>query len=91
MRKLTLLVVMLGMSLMMLVVAAPTMAQDAKDQKAQAKAQKAQAKAQKAQAKMQQTPSTGGIPIDASLLGLGAGALVVSSGLLVRKITRYSP
>jgi hypothetical protein len=85
MRKLTLLVVMLGMALMMLVVTAPAMAQDAKAQKAQAKAQKAQAKAQKAQAKM---PPTGGIPIDASLLGLGAGALVVSSGLLVRRMTR---
>ena len=83
-RKWTLLVVMLGMVLMMLVVAAPAMAQDAKAQKAQAKAQKAQAKAQKAQ----QMPSTGGIPIDASLLGLGAGTLVVSSGLLARRMTK---
>jgi hypothetical protein len=88
MRKLTLLAVMLGMTLMMLVVAAPAMAQDAKAQKDQAKAQKAQAKAQKDQAKMQKTPLTGGVPIDASLLGLGAGALLVSSGLLVHRVLR---
>jgi LPXTG-motif cell wall-anchored protein len=45
----------------------------------------AQAKAGAAQAKT--LPATGGLDI-ASLLGLGAGALLVSGGLLVRKIIR---
>jgi LPXTG-motif cell wall-anchored protein len=45
----------------------------------------AQAKAGAAQAKA--LPATGGLDI-ASLLGLGAGALLVSGGLLVRKIIR---
>jgi LPXTG-motif cell wall-anchored protein len=39
---------------------------------------------------MKEMPKTGGVPINASLLGLGAGALLVGGGLLVRKVTRYA-
>lgn len=34
------------------------------------------------------TPETGGILVDASLLAVGAGAVLVGSGLVVRKIVR---
>jgi Na+-driven multidrug efflux pump len=34
------------------------------------------------------TPETGGTLVDASILGLGAGALLVGSGLVVRRIVR---
>ena len=38
--------------------------------------------------KMKEMPKTGGVPINASLLGLGAGVMLVGGGLLVRKVTR---
>src|ERR671932_30008 len=50
--------------------------------KAEAKAGKAEAKAGGAEAKA--LPKTGGVAGMASLLGLGAGALLVAGGLLVR-------
>ncbi|MCA1715972.1 MAG: LPXTG cell wall anchor domain-containing protein [Actinobacteria bacterium] len=89
MKKLMLLVAMLAMALM--VAAAPAMAQNDKAAKQAQKAAKAEAKAAKAAQKgdkMKEMPKTGGVPINASLLGLGAGALLVGGGLLVRKVTR---
>jgi LPXTG-motif cell wall-anchored protein len=61
--------------------------------KAEAKAGKAEAKAPeakagKAEAKAGELPKTGGIAGTASLLGLGAGALLVAGGLLARRIIR---
>ena len=88
MKKLKLLVAMLAMVLML---AAPAMAQDDKAAKQAQKAAKAEAKAAKAaqkDAKMKELPKSGGVPINASLLGLGAGALLVGGGLLVRKVAR---
>jgi hypothetical protein len=88
MKKLMLLVAMLAMVLML---AAPAMAQDDKAAKQAQKAAKAEAKAAKAaqkDAKMKELPKSGGVPINASLLGLGAGALLVGGGLLVRKVAR---
>lgn len=84
MKKLMLLVAMLAM-VVMLVAAAPAMAQDAKAGKAQAKAAKAEAKNKD---KMKEMPKTGGAPINAALLGLSGGALLVGGGLLVRRVTR---
>ena len=57
--------------------------------KAEAKAGKAEAKAEapKAEAKAE-LPKTGGVAGTASLLGLGAGALLVAGGLLARRIIR---
>ena len=57
--------------------------------KAEAKAGKAEAKAEapKAEAKAE-LPKTGGVAGTASLLGLGAGALLVAGGLFVRRIIR---
>lgn len=89
MKKLMLLVAMLAMVL--IAAAAPTMAQDDKAakqaQKAAKQAQKA-AKAAQPSDKIREMPKTGGVPINASLLGLGAGALLVGGGLLVRRVTR---
>lgn len=88
MKKLMLLVAMLAMVLML---AAPAMAQDDKAAKQAQKAAKAEAKAAKAaqkDAKMKELPKSGGVPINVSLLGLGAGALLVGGGLLVRKVAR---
>ena len=88
MKKLMLLVAMLAMVLML---AAPAMAQDDKAAKQAQKAAKAEAKAAKAAQKgdkMKELPKSGGGPINASLLGLGAGALLVGGGLLVRKVAR---
>ncbi|HEX8260439.1 MAG TPA: LPXTG cell wall anchor domain-containing protein [Rubrobacteraceae bacterium] len=96
MKKLMLLVAMLAMVL--IAAAAPTMAQDDKAAKQAQKAAKQAQKAAKAEAKaakaaqpsdkMKEMPKTGGVPINASLLGLGAGALLVGGGLLVRRVTR---
>jgi LPXTG-motif cell wall-anchored protein len=96
MKKLMLLVAMLAMVL--IAAAAPTMAQDDKAAKQAQKAAKQAQKAAKADAKaakaaqpsdkMKEMPKTGGVPINASLLGLGAGALLVGGGLLVRRVTR---
>ena len=67
--------------------------EEAKAQKAEVKAQKAEAKAQKAEAKAQKAgekkalPKTGGSGA-ASLFALGAGALLVASGLLARRLAR---
>jgi LPXTG-motif cell wall-anchored protein len=96
MKKLMLLVAMLAMVL--IAAAAPTMAQDDKAAKQAQKAAKQAQKAAKAEAKaakaaqpsdkIKEMPKTGGVPINASLLGLGAGALLVGGGLLVRRVTR---
>ena len=76
MKKLMLLLAMLALALML---AAPTaMAQEKGKNKDKAGKKE----------KMKEMPKTGGIPVDASVLGLGAGALLVGGGLLVRKVTR---
>ncbi len=51
--------------------------------KAEAKAGKAEAKAE---AKAKELPKTGGVAGAASLVGLGAGALLVAGGLIARRI-----
>ncbi len=63
---------------------------EAKAGKAEAKAEagKAEAKAGKAEAKAKELPKTGGVAGAASLLGLGAGALLVAGGLIARRIIR---
>jgi LPXTG-motif cell wall-anchored protein len=53
--------------------------------KAEAKAGKAEAKAE---AKAKELPKTGGVAGAASLVGLGAGALLVAGGLIARRIIR---
>ena len=55
--------------------------------KAEAKAGKAEAKAE-AKAKPKELPPTGGVAGVASLVGLGAGALLVAGGLIARRIIR---
>ena len=101
MRKLILLLAMLAMVVVMTSVATPAMAQDPKAEKQAAKAAKAErkavraqkqaAKAEKVGAKNQmkeQLPKSGGVPVNPVLLGLGASAMLVGGGLLVRRVTR---
>ena len=73
MRRLILVVAMLMMVVM--IAAAPALAQEKGKGKGKGKKDKA-------------TPETGGTLVDASILGLGAGALLVGSGLVVRRIVR---
>jgi len=89
MKRLTLLAAMLAI-VVMTAMAAPAMAQDNKAARQAQKAAKVEAKAAKAgeKNKMQEMPKTGGVAVDASLLGLGAGALLVGGGLVVRRVTR---
>jgi LPXTG-motif cell wall-anchored protein len=61
---------------------------EAKAGKAEAKAAPAEAKAGKAEAKAKELPKTGGGAGSASLLALGAGALLVGGGLIARRFTR---
>ncbi len=74
--------------------AAGTKGEAAKAGKAEAKAEapKAEAKAGKAEAKAEakakELPKTGGVAGVASLVGLGAGALLVAGGLIARRIIR---
>jgi LPXTG-motif cell wall-anchored protein len=74
--------------------AAPKGKAEAKAGKAEAKAEapKAEAKAGKAEAKAEakakELPKTGGVAGAASLVGLGAGALLVAGGLIARRIIR---
>ena len=91
MRKLILLLAMLAMVVVVTSVAAPAMAQDPKAEKQAAKAEKQAAKAEKqagAKDQMKEMPKTGGVPVNAALLGLGACAMLVGGGLLVRRVTR---
>jgi hypothetical protein len=88
MRKLILLLAMLAMVVVVTSVAAPAMAQDPKaERKAARQAAKAEKQAAKAQ-KAGQLPKSGGIPVNTALLGLGASAMLVGGGLLVRRVTR---
>ena len=67
--------------------AAPPPPPKAEAPKAEAKAGKAEAKAE-AKAKPKELPPTGGVAGVASLVGLGAGALLVAGGLIARRIIR---
>ena len=81
--------------------AAPAKAAPPPPPKAEAKAGKAEAKAEapkaeakagkaeaKAEAKAKELPKTGGVAGAASVVGLGAGALLVAGGLIARRIIR---
>jgi LPXTG-motif cell wall-anchored protein len=74
-KKLMLMLAMLAMVLMM-VFAPLTMAQEEKKGK------------DKNKDKMKEMPKTGGVPFNTAVLGLGAGAMLVGGGLLVRRVTR---
>ncbi len=67
---------------------APAPAQAKVNPEAKAEPGKAEAKAGKAEAKAAALPKTGGIAGVTSLLGLGAGALLVAGGLIARRIVR---
>jgi LPXTG-motif cell wall-anchored protein len=92
MKKLMLLIAMLTMVVVLASVAGPAMAQDPKaGRKAARQAAKAERKAAKAalpSAKMKEMPKTGGVPFNTALLGLGASAMLVGGGLVVRRVTR---
>jgi LPXTG-motif cell wall-anchored protein len=85
-------VAMLAMVVVLISVAAPAMAQDPKAERKAArqaaKAEKAAAKAAQPSEKMKEMPKTGGVPVNTALLGLGASAMLIGGGLLVRRVTR---
>jgi nitrate reductase cytochrome c-type subunit len=81
MKKLVLLVAMLAVVVTMAAVAAPVMGQEMK-------MEEKKGKDKEKKDKMKEMPKTGGIPVNTAVLGLGAGALLVGGGLLVRKVTR---
>ncbi len=83
-----LLVAMLAVVVTMAAVAAPAMGQEMKMEEKKGKDKEKKGKDKEKKDKMKEMPKTGGIPVDASVLGLGAGALLVGGGLLVRKVTR---
>jgi LPXTG-motif cell wall-anchored protein len=92
MKKLTLLVAMLAM---VLLVAAPAMAAQEKmdekmkmEEKDKDKDKMKDKKEDDKGKKKDEMPKTGGAPINAALLGLGAATLLVGGGLMVRKVTR---
>ena len=68
--------------------AGPAMAQDPKAERKAARQAARQAEKAQNPGAQKQLPKSGGIPIDASLLGLGAGALLVGGGLVVRRAVR---
>jgi LPXTG-motif cell wall-anchored protein len=61
---------------------------EAKAGKAEAKAPEAKAGKAEAKAEAKELPKTGGVAGTASLLGLGAGTLLVTGGLLACRIIR---
>ena len=61
---------------------------EAKAGKAEAKAGEAKAEAKAGKAEAKALPKTGGVAGVTSLLGLGAGALLVAGGLIARRIIR---
>ena len=92
MRRIMVVLMIAAVVVAIVATAGPAMAQDPKaERKAERKAARQAAKqAQKAQnpGAQKQLPKSGGIPIDPSLLGLGAGALLVGGGLVVRRAVR---
>ena len=81
-------ILLLAMVVVVTSVATPAMAQDPK---AERKAERKAARQAKAEAKNQmkeQLPKSGGVPVNPALLGLGASAMLVGGGLLVRRVTR---
>jgi LPXTG-motif cell wall-anchored protein len=68
--------------------AGPKAEAKAPEAKAEAKAPEAKAGKAEAKAEAKELPKTGGVAGTASLLGLGAGALLVAGGLLARRIIR---
>ena len=86
MRKLILL---LAMVVVVSSVATPAMAQDPKaERKAERKAARQAAKAEAKNQMKQHLPKSGGVPVNPALLGLGASAMLVGGGLLVRRVAR---
>ena len=68
----------------MTVAVAPAMAQEEKKKEEEKKEEKKEKKEEK----KEEMPKTGGLPINASLLGLGAGVLLVGGGLVAIRANR---
>ena len=67
----------------MTVAVSPAMAQEEKKKEEEKKEEK-----KKEEKKKEEMPKTGGLPINASLLGLGAGVLLVGGGLVAIRANR---
>jgi hypothetical protein len=69
----------------MMVAVAPAMAQDEKKEDTKTEEKKEDKGKMKEEKDL---PKSGGLPIDASLLGLGAGVLLVGGGLVAIRVAR---
>ncbi|MBA4115949.1 MAG: hypothetical protein H0X71_05825 [Rubrobacter sp.] len=74
----------------MTVAVAPAMAQEEKKKEEEKKEEKKDKMEEKKDEKKDEKdlPKSGGLPVSASLLGLGAGALLVGGGLVALRTTR---
>ncbi len=103
MKRIALVLSVAAVVAMLMVVAAPAIAQDPKEEKKDAEAvqqdpkadpkakeeEKKEAKKAEEEKKKEDLPKSGGISgTDAALLGLGATALLIVGGLLVRRVVQ---
>ncbi len=74
----------------MTVAVAPAMAQEEKKKEEEKKEEKKDKMEEKKDEKKDEKdlPKSGGLPVSASILGLGAGALLVGGGLVALRATR---
>ncbi len=73
----------------MTVVAVPAMAQGTKEEtKTEEKSKEKEKGKEEEKDKMKDLPQSGGVSIDAALLGLTAGTLLVGGGLVARRVIR---
>jgi len=73
----------------MMVAAAPAFAQDEKKKEEEKKEEEKKDEKKKDEKKEEKDlPKSGGLPIDPSLLGIGAGALLVGGGLVAVRVAR---
>jgi uncharacterized membrane protein YfcA len=77
----------------MTVAVAPAMAQEEKKEESKTQETKTQEKGKEEKDKMKDEekkdlPKSGGVPISASLIGLGTGVLLVGGGLFAIRVTR---
>jgi uncharacterized membrane protein YfcA len=72
----------------MTVAVAPAMAQEQKKEETKAEEKKGEDKDKAKDEKGKDLPKSGGLPVNGSLLGLGAGALIVGGGLVALKVVR---
>jgi hypothetical protein len=72
----------------MMVAAAPAFAQEEKKKEEEKKEEEKKEEKKDEKKEEKDLPKSGGLPIDPSLLGIGAGALLVGGGLVAVRVAR---